>query len=158
MSTDLFRIRWWFLLIIFIASIYFWWKKIDKSRLNEIMLFTALAAIMILILDELGEELTLWDYPIDIFPLFPPIAAIDLACLPMLYSLIFQYFRSWKSYIIVSVIMSAISCFVLEPLFVLTGIYQMITWESYYGFPFYVLIGVVSKLIVKRIYFISSRN
>lgn len=157
-KSDLFSLRWWLLLGVFVLSIYIWWKLVDKSRLNEIMLFSSIVAIIILTLDELGEELTLWDYPTDIFPLFPPIGAIDLACLPLLYSLIYQYFKSWKSYITAAIVMSFISCFVLEPLFVLTGIYQMITWKSYYGLPLYFSIAVCSKFILAKIYAIESKH
>jgi len=108
-------------------------------------------------LDEWGEELALWDYPVKIFPLFPPISAIDLASLPFLYSLIYQYFSTWKSYTIASIIMSVISCFVMEPLFILSGIYQVITWKTYYGLPLYFAIAICSKFILVQIKKIESK-
>jgi hypothetical protein len=157
-NNDLFHYRWWVLLALFILCEYLWWKTVDKSRLNEIILYAAFVTIMILALDELGTELTLWYYPINIFPLFPPIAAIDLSCLPLVYSLIYQYFRTWKSFIIASIIMSIISCFVLEPIFVWSGIYKMITWKSYYGLPIYFSIALCAKCAVVKIYSIESKK
>ncbi|WP_326974888.1 CBO0543 family protein [Caproicibacter sp. BJN0012] len=144
-SRYVFHFKWWLLLAVFILSALIWWKLIDKSKLVEIVVFTGITCIIVLALDELGEELTLWDYPIELIPLFPPISSIDLASLPMIYSLIYQYFYTWKSFAIASFIFSVFSCFVFEPLFVLVGIYQMITWKSYYGLPIYFAIALFSK-------------
>lgn len=154
---DIFHLRWWLLLALYFLSFWIWWKLADKTRLNEIVLFTAIVSIKILILDELGEELALWDYPVDIFPLFPPIAAINLSALPFLYSIIYQTFSKWKAYIVASAVMSVFSCLVFEPLFVLAGIYQMLKWKSYYGLPIYFEIGVVSKLMLSGIQLISRK-
>ena len=147
-DSGLLSIRWWVLLALFFTTAFIWWKIADKSRLNEIMLFTAVIILFIIILDELGEELTLWYYTIDIIPLFPPITAIDISCLPLAYMLVYQYTRSWKSFIITTVVMAAVFCFVAEPLFVWAGVYRMLTWKSYYGFPIYIFIGIASKSIV----------
>jgi hypothetical protein len=155
--NDVFRFKWWALLAVFILSILVWWKMVDKSRLTELVLYAGIVTIIILALDELGEELTLWDYPVEIFPLFPPIASIDLASLPLVYSLMYQYFKTWKSYTIASIIMSILSCFVLEPLFVLSGIYQMITWKSYYGLPLYFAIAICAKAALVKILSIDSK-
>jgi hypothetical protein len=114
---------------------------------------------MILILDEVGEELALWDYPVDIFPLFPPISAINLSCLPFLYSLVYQFFGTWKSFLIASAVMALFSCFIFEPLFALAGMYQLLAWKSYYGLPLYFAIGVGAKAflsLAKRVE--SKRN
>jgi hypothetical protein len=157
MRNDVFHLQWWLLLAVFIISAFFWWKKVDKSRLNEIVLYTAIITIITLILDELGEELTLWDYPYDLFPLFPPLMAIDLASLPLVYSLIYQHFRTWKKFVIATIIMAAIFCFILEPLFVLSGIYQMIKWKSYFGFPIYTFMAIGTKILVNIIYSASSK-
>ncbi len=158
MQNDVFHFRWWFLLGIFIFSAYVWWKMVDRSRLVEIVLYAALVTIVTLILDELGQELSLWDYPTDLFPLFPPLTAIDLASLPMVYSLIYQHFISWKKFIVATVLMAAIFCCILEPLFVWGGIYQTLTWKYYYGFPIYITMAIFLKAIVIKIYQISDCN
>lgn len=156
MRNDVFSFRWWFLLAIFAISAYAWWKTIDRSRFKEIILYTALITILTLVLDELGEELALWDYPTDLFPLFPPLTAIDLACLPMIYSLIYQYFRPWKHFIIATAVMAAIFSFALEPLFVWGGIYQTLSWHYAYGFPIYVAMAIGVKAAVIKIYTIME--
>ena len=156
--NDVFHLRWWFLLVLFIISAFFWCKIVDKSRLKEIILYTALITIFTLVLDELGEELTLWDYPYDLIPLFPPLFSVDLASLPMVYSLVYQHFRTWRSFVIASIVMAVIFCFILEPLLVLSGVYQMIKWKSYYGFPIYVFIALGSKAMVNIIFSIHAKE
>lgn len=149
MRHEVFHLPWWFLLGMFILSVYVWWKTLDKSRLSEMVLYTSGIIIIILVLDELGEELTLWDYPYDLIPLFPPLTAVNMSSLPLIYSLIYQYFRTWKSFIAATIIMALVFCFVLEPLCVMGGIYQMLRWKSYYGFPIYFFMAVGTKGLVK---------
>ncbi len=157
LRNDLFRARWWLLLLLYIVCAYVWWKTVDKARLKEIVLYTALIIIIILSLDELGEELTLWDYPVDIFPLFPPISAIDFACMPLIYSLIYQHFRTWKSFTIVTFAMAVIFCFICEPIFVLLGIYQPLTWKYWYGLPIYFSMALGIKAAVILFYRIAEK-
>ena len=158
LQNEVFHFRWWLLLVLFAACAFFWWKKVDKSRLQEIVLYTAIITIITLVLDELGEELTLWDYPFDLIPLFPPLTAIDLSCLPIVYSMIYQHFRTWKGFVIASIVMAGIFCFLLEPLFVWIGVYQMLTWKSYYGFPIYLFMAIGAKALVSKIYTTSLKS
>jgi len=157
-ESDLFTFNWWTMLVLFIICSYLWWKLTDKSRLKEIVLYTGLVIIMIIILDEFGEELSLWVYTTDIFPIFPPITAIDISCMPMIYSLIYQCFRTWKSFIIATIVMATVFCLVFEPIFVWSGIYIMLRWKSYYGFPIYISIALISKAAVNKAYYVSKES
>lgn len=155
-QNDLFHFKWWILVSLYLLCAYIWWKTVDKRRLREIVLYTAIIILIILTLDELGEELTLWDYLVDVFPLFPPISAIDFSCLPLVYSLIYQHFRTWKSFTIASFMMAVIFCFVCEPIFVFAGIYQPLTWKYYYGLPIYFTMAISTKAAVIFIYKIAD--
>lgn len=156
LQNDVFRFRWWLLVILYILCVCIWWKTVDKSRLKEIALYTSIIIIIILTLDELGEELALWDYPVDIYPLFPPISAIDFSCMPLVYSLIYQHFRTWKSFAIASLTMAVIFCFILEPVFVWSGIYQTLIWKYYYGLPIYFAMALGTKGLVMWFYRIAG--
>jgi hypothetical protein len=158
LHDDLFHFMWWVLLVLVIATTYLWWKKVNKSRLSEIALYTFLIIIFIIVLDELGEELSLWYYTVDLICFFPPITAVDISSMPLIYMLIYQRFGSWKSFVVASIVMSAVFCFVFEPIFVWVGVYKMISWKSYYGFPIYIFIAIASKFIVNLICGISSKR
>lgn len=158
LQSDFFHPLWWILLALFIMSAYLWWKLADKSKLSELTLYTAIIILFIIVLDELGEELSLWYYSVDITPLFPPISAVNITSMPLIYMLIYQRFRSWKSFVIATAAMSVVFCFVFEPIFVWSGIYTKLAWKSYYGLPLYFFIAVASKFMVIRIYAASYKT
>ena len=147
----LFGLNWWVLLGLFLINLVLWLKLADKRRLSEMPLHTALIIIWVIVLDELGEEMTLWYYTADIIPLFPPITAIDITCLPLVYMLIYQYTKRWPSFLIATAVMSVVFCFIFEPIFIWSGIYKLLTWKSWYGLPIYFFIGVASRFIMRRV-------
>lgn len=156
-NGQLFNFNWWILLALFFINMFLWWKLADKRRMSELVLYTALVIIWVIVLDEIGEELSLWYYTADIIPLFPPITAIDVSCLPFLYMLIYQYAKTWKIFLIASVVMSVVFCFVFEPIFVWSGVYKMLAWKSWYGLPIYFFIGAASRFIMRRISIIMQK-
>ncbi len=151
LAQDVFQLKWWFLVLVFVVSIYSWWKLVDKARLQEISLYMAITIIFTLGLDECGEELALWYYTVDIVPIFPPLTAVDLAALPIIYSLIYQYYGTWRSFFGATVIMAVIFAFVLEPILVWGEFYVLHQWKYYYGFPIYIIMALVIKWIVEKI-------
>lgn len=151
LREDVFRFRWWFLIALFIVSVAVWWKLVDKTRLHEIVLYASLTTLITLGLDEYGEELSQWDYPTDIIPIFPPLTAIDLASLPIIYSLIYQYFRTWKSFLWATAVMATIFCFVFEPVLAWGGFYQLLKWKYYYGYPIYIIMAICIRLLTVKI-------
>jgi hypothetical protein len=152
LQSELFHFKWWILLALFCITAFILWKKADKSRIVELTIYTAIIVIFVIALDELGEELSLWFYTVDIIPLFPPITAIDISCMPLVYMVIYQRYGTWGKFLIATLIMSTVFCFVFEPIFVWGGIYTMLEWKSYYGFPIYFAIAVAAKLFVNLIY------
>ena len=157
LNDQLFKLNWWILLALFLINLFLWWKLANKSRMSELALYTALIIIWVIVLDEVGEELSLWYYTADIIPLFPPMTAINISCLPLLYMLIYQYTKTWKSFLIASAVMSIVFCFVFEPIFVWSGVYKMLVWKSWYGLPIYFFIGVASRFIMRRISIIMKK-
>jgi hypothetical protein len=160
LREDLFHFKWWLLLALIIASLLVWWIALDKSRLREVLLYAGLTALTAMGIDEYGEELILWDFPIDIIPIFPVLSSLSLVWLPLVYSLIYQRFRNWKSFIVSTVIITALFCFVIEPALAWGGFYQLIRWKYYYSFPIYSLaaIGIRALVIRIRTITVASRN
>ncbi|WP_371381184.1 CBO0543 family protein [Sporomusa aerivorans] len=157
LQDEVFHFKWWLMLGLFVFSIFTWCKLVDKIRLPEIMLHSGLTTIITLVLDEFGEELVLWDYPIDVIPIFPPLTAVDLASLPVIYSLIYQYCPTWKSFLYATILMAAVFCFVLEPILVWGGFYQLLKWKYYYGFPVYIIMALFIRWLVIKIYTIAEQ-
>jgi hypothetical protein len=152
LQSELFHFKWWVLLVLFCITALLMWKKANKSRIVELTIYSAFIIIFVIVLDELGEELSLWFYTVDILPLFPPISAIDITSMPLIYMLIYQRFGTWGKFLIATLIMATIFCFVFEPIFVWGGIYTMLIWKSFYGLPIYFGIAAASKGLVNAIY------
>lgn len=107
-----------------------------------------MVAIMGFVIDVVGTSFVLWSYPDRIFPVLPPIVEIHKVLLPIVYMLVYQYFKPWKLYFIAMIISASIFAFVLEPLTVSLGIYEAYHWKYVYSFPIYFIIGVLFKWIV----------
>lgn len=158
LKNDLFHSDWWFLIGLVFVSLLVWWCLLDKSRLNEICLYTALAAILSLGIVEYGEELTLWDYPTDIIPIFPPLTSINLFCLPLIYSLTYQHFNSKKSFVWATVVITSIICFIIEPILAKEHLYQLLHWKYFYSLPIYFTMAIFIRIVVISIYKTTQKS
>ena len=157
MQNDLFHFGWWLLICLIILSFIVWWIMLDKSRIHEICLFVVLAAIICMGINEWGTELTLWDYPIDIIPIFPPLSSINLIILPLFYSIIYQFFKTKRSFLWATVFGTAVICFVIEPILSLLGLFQLLNWQYFYGFPIYAAMAICIRAAVNKILVITEK-
>ena len=108
-------------------------------------------ATFVTILDELGAQLNLWEYPIDIEPLFPRMIPINLTVFPVIYMFIYQYFSEWKSFLMANAVLAAVLSFIAENIFEWLGMYELFKWENYYSFPVYIILAVFLKWLMKLI-------
>ena len=157
-ATDLFTWQWWFILATFVIPWIIFCFKGDRKQLPKLLLFGTLLMLLIVTLDLTGFELGLWYYPFKLLPLGPLTAYIDVSPLPIIYMLEYQYFPGWKDFVKVSIITSLIFSFCFEPILVALGLYIPIRWDHYYGLPFYILMPIVMRIIVEKIYTISNEQ
>jgi hypothetical protein len=127
-----------------------------QAQACENILYTALIVLVVLILDELGEELSLWDYRSTSFAVPSDIGdrpGVPAVCLFHGLSM----FRTWKGlrwhrlrwrYLLLC--LRAHICF--------PGIYQTITWKYYYGLPIYFTMAILTKAAVGLLYRIAGRH
>jgi hypothetical protein len=149
--NDLFSYQFWLLIMLLVVPWFVWWKLVDRKRHVEILLYGLLVATLVTIIDELGAQLNLWEYPIDIEPLFPRMIPINLTVFPVIYMFIYQYFSKWKSFLIANVALAAVLSFIAENIFEWLGIYELIKWENYYSFPIYIIVALFLKWLMKLI-------
>lgn len=151
LDTDFLTWRWGLQVGLTLISLFLFWKLVEKKRLMEMTFHGLLVMTIAIWSDQVGYEFGLWYYPVDLIPIFPPATAIDYIMLPIIYTLIYQYFQRWKSFLIATFIMAAIFTTILEPALVHLGLYVPIKWNFHYGFPIYIVIGIVVKLITEKI-------
>jgi hypothetical protein len=157
MRDDVFHLKWWLLIGLILIFLFVWWKVVDKSKLRDTCVFLALVIIIAMGIHEYGEELTLWDYPTDIIPIFPPLSSINLISLPFIYSIVYQHYNTRKSFIWATLIITGIICFILEPILVWLGFYHLLKWRYYYSFPIYVVMAICIREVVNKINYINEK-
>ncbi|GAB6158572.1 hypothetical protein JCM39194_17720 [Desulfotomaculum varum] len=155
---DLLTLQFWLLIILLIAPWIIWYKLIAKKRLCEILLFGMIVSIIATTLDEFGCQLNLWEYVYDIEPLFPRLIPVNFTVLPVSYMLLYQYFKSWRSFLAAGFVMSALFSFLAEPVLVWIGIYQMLHWKHTYSFPIYIIIAVLVKWLTELVLKIQTAH
>jgi hypothetical protein len=158
LAFDVFSGEWWLQLVMFSIPWLIFFKLADRRRLPELLLLGTWALIVAETLDHIGFELGLWYYPVELLPLFPRFEEVNLATLPVTYMLIYQYYPQWGRYLTALTVMSALFVGLAEPALVRLGLYEPITWEFYYGFPIYILIGLALKYLVQKTYSIAQKH
>ena len=115
-------------------------------------------AIAAMGINEYGEELTLWDYPTDVIPIFPPLSSINLISLPLIYSIVFQYFKTRRSFIWAALTVTALICFIIEPILAGVDFYQLLQWKYIFSFPIYAAAAVGIRETILKITAIDEKN
>jgi hypothetical protein len=146
--TDL----WWLLVVLCVVAWAVWVKTVDKRHLPQIALFGAFVLIVTTTLDGLGSETLMWDYPVQVTPHFTRFIPVDFVAMPLTYMWLYQGCKTWRSFIIASVVMSLTFSFLLEPLAAWIGIYDPIHWRHIYSFPIYVAIALCLRWTVEAIF------
>ena len=157
MNTDLFTWQWWVILATFVIPWIAFGYIVDKKQLPKLLLYGTLLMLLIITLDITGFEFGLWYYPVKLLPFGPLTAYIDVSPLPIIYMLEYQFFPRWKHFIMVSVLTGFVHSFCFEPLTIALGLYISVRWEHYYGLPIYVLMPIMMRLVVEKIYAIANK-
>jgi hypothetical protein len=143
--------QWWLLLAFIIVPWFIWVKVVDKKRKLEIVAVGLFVAVATKLLDLVGYNLNFWDYPIQIIPLVPEAFAFDLSMIPVAYMLLYQYFKTWKSYCIGLVCMSAVYAFIGEPFCNWMMVVVYVKWKYIYSAVYYIVIGITVRAIVENL-------
>lgn len=142
--------RWWVLLALLVLPWFVWYKSADRKRLPEIVLFGLVVMVFTITLDELGFELSLWSYPVDVIPIFPRLTSVDYSVVPVVFMLIYQFFPDWKGFFQALVAVAAVFSFVVEPVIVKLGFYVLIKWTYWASFIIYIPMGLLARWITRQ--------
>lgn len=151
LREDVGHLRWWILLFMILVLIIIWWILLDKAKLLDICLYTALAVILFMGIGEYGEELTLWDYPVDVLAIFPTLSAANFIGAALIFSQVYQRTNSTKSFIGAALIASAILSLIFEPLLSLGGFFELLHWTYYESTLIYFLVAISTRALVNKI-------
>ncbi|MBT2736184.1 CBO0543 family protein [Bacillus sp. ISL-7] len=147
----LFTYQWWTMIVVLIIPFFLWWRLVDKTRIIEISMVGLFVSIIAFILDQIGSSLGYWTYPYTLTPLERDLWAVaDFSIIPFFYMIIYQWFPKWKTFILGTVVFALFSAFVGESIFQWLGIYVLLKWKHIYSIPFYVLLGILVKILLEK--------
>lgn len=152
LATDLFTWQWWFILATFVIPWIIFYYIGDRKQLPKLLLYGTLLMLLIISLDLIGFEIGLWYYPFKLLPFGPLTAYIDVSSLPIIYMLEYQYFPRWKDFVKVSIVTGFVFSFCFESFMMALGLYVPVRWEHHFSLPFYILMPVLMRLAVEKIF------
>lgn len=155
---DIVHMNWWILCSLSVLFTVLWWKLLNKARLPEVLLYTVLTLIIMMGLDECGDELTLWVYPVYLFPVFPVLSASNLLFVTFSLSLTYQYFPTWKSFGIALIGVAGFLSFILEPAFAEIDLYRLLNWSYGYNFLLYIVVALLVRGIVLFLFSVAEKH
>ncbi len=151
LSSNFFTLPWWIMIFFLTVPWLVWWKLLDKRRIKEVSLYGTFIIFLSALYDSIGSKFNLWVYPYILTPLSERFEPYDYSVLPILYMIIYQKCKTWKSFITVQFIASAILSFIIEPITIYFGIYIMLSWRYEYSFLIYPLTGIMCRLLICKI-------
>ncbi|WP_303046855.1 CBO0543 family protein [Bacillus sp. MRMR6] len=143
--------NWWVLVFMFIFPWLIFLKYLDRERSLQIWCFGLIVILITSFTDDLGSELSVWIYPIKFAPFGLLALPFDFSMIPVAYMLIYQYFKSWKTFCIALVSQATIFAFVGEPFSVWLGFVTYLKWEYIYSFVFYIVTGLAARFFIQKL-------
>jgi hypothetical protein len=152
LNHDLFSFAWWLLLVLNILFIYMACKLLDRTRLFELLTVGGLVVVFSSMLDTILIQYCLTAYPTSLTPLTPSFfTSSTYIILPVFYMLLYQFFSTWKSFIVANVITGIFLAFVIENVFRWLNIYQYIQWNSFFSLIMYIGIAIILKWVMNTL-------
>ncbi|QOR67185.1 hypothetical protein IM538_03285 [Cytobacillus suaedae] len=150
LTNEVFALGWWFLLFIVVLPWVIFIRLYDRTRALQIWSFGLLVIMITSFTDDLGSELGVWLYPTKFVPFGLLALPFDFSIIPVAAMLLYQYFKTWKTFSYALIGQAAIFAFIGEPLSVWLGTVTYIKWNYFYSFIFYILTGMASKFLVQK--------
>lgn len=154
----IFTWQWWFLLFLTIVPWIIWWKLVDKKRFVEISLFGFFIFLWVILSDIAGVTYGMWAYPIGLLPSAGFSITADITVFTLSQMLVYQYFPTWKGYIIANLVYAIVFALLLEPLAISMNLYVMLNWKHIYSVPIYFGKSLIGKWLVEWIFRVARRE
>jgi len=151
MNEVVFHWQWWLLLAVLIVPWLIWWKYVDRKHLLEIFTVGTVIIILSSYLDGILTQYELWHYHFMVLPFLPCFLTADLSLLPVVYMFVYQFFCSFKRFLLAMTIVSGFLAFAGEPFLMWIDVYEMHSWEHYYSFPIYIAIGIIARWLARTL-------
>ncbi|KQL52412.1 hypothetical protein AN964_01885 [Heyndrickxia shackletonii] len=149
---DVFSGHWWTIVILNILFLIVFLMLMDRYRILLITFSFLVNFVIVGFTDEIGTYFNAWSYPHQLAVFTHRLNAVDFFVVPISMSLTYQYFSKWKMYILSSILLSAIICFIAAPIFVYFHLYEIENWNYFYSFVVMMLMLMLSKIFVDFVF------
>lgn len=149
--------EWWILLCFFVVPWMLWFIMKKRKWFVESLLFGVIVMNVTLLLDTVGMQFTFWEYPVEFLPVIPRGFSFDVSMVPVAFILLFQYFQTWKSFIIAQVIMAVAYAFIGEPFCEWLNLVRYLKWNYLYSFVYYIILGIGVRALILKCMLVSKR-
>lgn len=147
--NDFLSATWWVLLAATLIPYFIWWKIVDKERFFEIFSYGLFCGCVAVTLDVIGVDTLKWGYPDKLFSMFPPLFPADLVVIPISAMLVFQYFPTWKSFIVGTILWAILFAYVIEPIFIKFNMLHFDNWTHNKSFIGFFILGLFTRLVIR---------
>lgn len=148
--------EWWILVGFLVVPWVIWAKLVKRDIILEILLFGTIIIITTTLLDVVGLQYRFWDYPIAFLPIIPKAFPFDFSMIPVAYMLIYQYFRTWKFFIIAQITMALTYAFIGEPFSEWVELVYYFEWRYSYSFIYYIIVGIGTRALILKLASLSK--
>jgi hypothetical protein len=146
----LFTWQWWSFVAVCIISLVLFFVLINKKKYLQTLAFFGLVYIMNKNLDDVATALDWYDYRMQLEPIIPTFLPANLLVIPIGLSLIYQRYEKWTSFIIATLIFSALIAYAALPLAKIAEIYLIKSWSAHKSFASLLIIATIAKLIIDK--------
>ncbi|AEI43989.1 hypothetical protein [Paenibacillus mucilaginosus] len=153
----LFTWQWWMLVFACVISLGALLLLIDKKQSLRMAAYLGIIYILNKNLDDVATALDWYDYRMQLEPIIPTMLPVNLFFIPMGLTLVYQFFSSWKKFLIALGVFSAGVSYVSLPLMKLAGIYMEKHWNAHLSMLSLVVMAVLAKLLIDRLSLFQSR-
>ena len=141
--------HWWLDVALAVLPWIFWVIVRDRNKQHSLMyagLFTMLVASL---LDMVGVSQSGWNYNTLLLPYFPEYLPWDLTVMPVTAMLSYQYLPKISAWI-KGAAFGVFAAYVVEPVFIWLGVYEVNGWEHHYSLPIYFVIYMIGYWLFTR--------
>ncbi|RFU66766.1 hypothetical protein D0466_00865 [Peribacillus glennii] len=143
--------QWWMLAVFLILPWIIWFLLVKRDNIIQALLFGMFIIIITKLLDVVGLQYGVWEYPIQLFPVIPRGLPFDISMVPVAYMLLYQYFNTWKTFFIAQVLMALLYAFIGEPFSEWAHVVQYMKWHYILSFFYYILVGAGTRFLLLKL-------
>lgn len=144
----LFTWQWWFGILLTIIPWIVWIIIRNRKATGRLLFAGTFVSLTSLTFDNIGVQLSFWNYPRPVTPVIPSYVPYDFALMPICIMILIQFFPNKNPWII-GLLFGLVTASIGEPLFKMIDVYEPENWESFYSIPLYGLIYVLAYKIAK---------